>query len=347
MQNKRELFLEKDWLEPDREAGRLVLREQRVSLPGSQWLDRYRYGWSPLYLDKKGFAAHLMDEMEKRFVYQVEERTTEILTGHGAPLSTHGEPEENDGPEELDEAVKELYSEKIAELREQIAEIDSDLEESLDRHEDRWDMLERIGNNSFYTSRQQWLLGEMDTEEYFHDDTVRSLARSNITSKAFQKKSDLEYQIHRLQQEMKDAQNALLQKKRERQRARTQAQVEEMESRPTYERKSVTSICVQAEVLYCQGTLMAIYVPEEVRDSFEITAGDGWNGAELSGRIFNMREMEGKKAGAKELLTFLHQQYAPAMERARIPKKKPEGLTEEAWRLWQSLCQEDKRVGGR
>lgn len=333
------MFLEGGELEAAYDAGGLLLSKKRVFLPGSQWLSYYQYGWSPLYVDKKGFAAHLCDEMEKRFLYLTEARDIKTLAGHGFSRSSLQSEEEDTEPEDLDEDIKAEYFEKIQELRRKLREVDTELEGKLSHHEDLWDFMERWENNSLYTNKERYVRGMIDTEEYYTEDIFRSARKSDIEFQAFQEKSNLEYQISKLQDELKQKKEAVRQKKREKQAQKVTAQLADMRERKAYVNKLVASVSVQAELIFHDEKLMAIYVPQQPGEAFEITADGGWEFQTLKGHILNFRETEGEKADSGVLYRFLMDNYGRSMKTMKKVPPKPEGLSEEEWSMWIGLRQ--------
>lgn len=333
------VFLEGGELEAVYDAGGLLLSERRVFLPGSQWLSYYQYGWSPLYLDKKGFAAHLCDEMEKKFLYLAEARSIKTLAGYGFSRSSLKSEEEDTETDDLDEDIKAEYYEKIQELRRELREVDSELEEKLSHHEDFWDFKERWENNSLYTNRERYIRGMASMEEYYGEDVFRSYKKADIEFDAFQEKSNLEYQIRQLENELETKKEALRQKKREKQAQKVTAQLADMRERKSYVSKLVASVSVQAELIFHDEKLMAIYVPQQPGEAFEITADGGWEFRTLKGHILNFRETEGGKADSRVLYHFLMENYGSSMKTMKKVPLKPERLSEEEWSMWIGLRQ--------
>lgn len=337
--DKNNVFLERGELEAVYDAGGLLLSQRRVFLPGSQWLSYYQYGWSPLYVDRKGFAAHLCDEMEKKFLYLAEARSIKTLAGYGFSRSSLKSEEEDTDSEDLDEDIKAEYFEKIQELRRELREVDRELEGKLSRHEDLWDFKERWENNSLYTNRERYVRGMVSTEEYYTEDVFRSSRKADIEFDAFQEKSNLEYQISKLQNELKQKREAIQQKKREKQAQKVTAQLADMRKRKSYVSKLVASVSVQAELIFHDEKLMAIYVPQQPREAFEITADGGWEFRTLKGHILNFRETEGGKADTEVLYHFLMENYGRSIKTMKKVPPKPKGLSEKEWSMWIKLRQ--------
>lgn len=337
---QRKFFLEKGKLEAEYGDAGLILTGQKVSRPGSHWLDAARCGWSPLYLNKKAFAVHLCDDMEKRFVYLIEPREVCTLVNHGAAILASSNPAGTDSePDDLDEETKEWYRERISALRRKITAIDSRLSADLEHHEAVWDTKERVQNHSFYTSEQLWLQDKMSTEDYFHDETFRTARKKDIEFKAFEEKSNLEYQISQLENERRQAREEILKRKQERQNRQVRIQLEEMQSRPTYSCQQLVNFSEQAEIIFFGDELMAIYVPEHLPGVYELSVGDDWDFKQMKGKIFNVRENGSKKAESASLYHFLIDTYGERMTPVKVTAKKPGGLSNEEWNQWISLRQ--------
>lgn len=298
------IYTEQGDLEQTLQGDRLVMEPKKSSMPGSLWLE-LKNQWVPLYMNRAEFAAHLSDPMELRAVYCAKSEIFRAVTGYGLGASWTSPDDEIAGME--------------YDMSRQMAEIDRELEERLERHNNFWDFMERWEHGSFYTNKQRWLLGQMDTMDYYDEDLFRSARQRDIEHKAWEEQMNLEYQLQRA----KDQRKAALYR--------------QMQSRAVRTEQNVIRLMRAAEVIFYKNKLMAIFIPRDKQDLYEVSAGKELNPFQLEGYIYNKKWIGTESPDYLPLFFFLLQTYGERMTAYNVLSACPGGLTDERWRAWAEL----------
>lgn len=280
------------------EGGALVGRKN--VLPGGGILSFYQLSWTPLYMDRAEMKAHLSDQMERRSVYQASAQV----------IRPRGPAEPAPGPAEGD------LDRLAAETRRQMDAIESDLQQRLERHNDFWDLMERLGHESVFTNRERLLMGQMNSMDYLREDMSRSMLQSQMEQKAREEQSKLEYRL----QQARNRRNA--------------ARLQRLRDGTRHTGQSLIRLTPAADVVYRGETLVAIYLPRDGQPVWEV---GGVDPLRLEGPVSRMRELGYERPDRLPLFCHLIRAYSPAMKPYSVLAARPDGLTNEEWRAWAEL----------
>lgn len=286
-------------------SGNCYLEEKPFRAAGSAMLDYFQYGYTPLYLNRKEFAAHLSDRMERRIIYCV--RMTEEYSATVRSLSAAKPSGEG-------------YGELVGQTHRQMASIEQDMEKKLALHNDVWDFMERWTHESFFTNEQRWLMGQMDTADYANENAGRNYREAEIRHKAWEEQMNLQY---RLQQEKEK---------------RLAAQWNQMTGQRTQISDCKLQMMETACAVYLGSELMAIYFPQQAQSIWEVYGEGGLSPVHLTGRVYNITEIKTAHPDLIPLFCHIMESYGNAMGPRSLLAAKPEGLSDEEWRCFVEIA---------
>lgn len=282
--------------------GEYCLEEKPCLMAGSILLNHYQDTHVPLFLRKKEYAAHLSEKMERRVIYCTQITEEREATMHG--LAGVGFP----GDEDYDEFADGIY--------EQMKSIREDAGAKLERHNDFWDFMERWDHDSIYTNEERYLLGMMSASDYFDESIGRDVEAVNIQHKAWEEQQNLKYQLRKEKHRRMAEQY--------RQMITTKASI--------VERKMRVMETVQA--VYYKGTLLALYLPKNAPEIWEIYGSGEVNPFHIAGAIYDMNKIGEGEIDLQGLFSYLAEAFGDILPRLTKPKPKPDGISNEAWELW-------------
>lgn len=248
-----------------------------------------------LYLDRKGFKSHLSDQMEVKTIYMYE--TTE--TAHTESLPYHGVLP---GSWEYNRWARDLST------------VSEGLTRDLHRHEERWDTMERFVNQSFFTNRERFIMGQMDADDYFGWALIRENRAEEIERRAEEKRIALEGR-------MKEAQFAW---------GRRQFH----DSMAAMHDAQTLRLMPCGQVVYCGEQLMAVTLHTGKKPVYEIRHKGEISPFRIEGRVLSLQDILYRTPDPVPVMDFIIQKYTPLMKPWQALSARPKGASDQLWRVW-------------
>lgn len=283
--------------QPEFELGVAEIKPQIRRMRGDEILSLYlSHPVDPvLYMDRKGFKSHLSDQMEVRTLFMYETGETGSSGAGGSYGVLPGSWEYNQWKRDL-------------------ATVSGRLSSDLARHNDNWDMLERIASQSFFTNRERFFMGQMDADDFFTWDLIRENRAKAIAERADQRRVELESRIRKAEYDY------------------GRRQFREMES--ARKEFDILRVLPCGRVIRMGEQVMAVTLHASKHSVYELRHRGEISPSRLGGRIISANDILFKTPAPVPVIDFIIQKYTPLMKQYRPLAARPKGASDQLWRVW-------------
>lgn len=253
----------------------------------------------PLYFSKKKFRMMLNRPLKRRIIYNVS-----VSSGayhFAAELNMQSSPAA---------AIRAQFAQREAYLK-------GELEGEIDVYNRRIDDWERLAHLSFMTNEERWIIGAMDTEDYFHETVWRNWGEEDKREKV---RRQLETERYHAEQAVMEAQRSY------------QASYKALS-----EDTDILRLMPAGEAVYGDGELLALIVYCGEQSVKEYRFAGKMDPKTLEGALTSEEILFRKKPISMELLTHLSRTYGSFLPMYQALKARPRNCPDEVWRAWAQL----------
>lgn len=296
------MFLESGLLYTELDAAGYHMEQSKDTSNVVRLLEFYgerEKGFIPLYFSKKKFRACVGKPLKRRVIYNVS-----VVSGvyrFTAEINHEANP-----------AVRlwERYRERESYLRGQ-------MQEDVEAYNQKIDDWERIANLSFFTNEERFLMGQMDTQDYYSQNVWRELGVQDKKEKYLKQLEADRYHAERAVMEANKSYTASW--------------------RAASEESDILRLMPVGEVVYGDGELLALllYCGEQKVTEYQFQGNVNLD--ELEGVIVREKVLFCKNSISPELLTHLIYTYGSFLPAYQVLKPRPKRCPDEVWRAWAEL----------
>lgn len=295
-------FMESGLLETETdEKGYRMIQDTYTSAAVSllEFYGKREDGFIPLYFSKKKFRMMLNRPLKRRIIYNVS-----VSSGayhFAAKLNTQSSPAA---------AIRAQFAQREAYLK-------GELEREIDAYNQRIDDWERLEHLSFMTNEERWMIGAMDTEEYFHENVWRNWGEEDKREKV---RRQLETERYHAEQAVMEAQRSY------------QASYKALS-----EDTDILRVMAAGEAVYGDGELLALILYCGEQSVKEYRFAGKMNPETLEGPLTGEEILFRKNPISMELLTHISQTYGSFLPMYQVLKARPRNCPDAVWRAWAQL----------
>lgn len=263
-----------------------------------------------LYADRKRLKANLGVPVQRNVILCAKEE-----------LPTHRQVGAYQGERPYDVTKTWEYQHLKSEAASIAGRLPGELQEYEEWHDNAERFMNALFDNSIFTNKERWLMGEMDSDSYYTSEMYRDLRRMEKQEKAQEKISQMEWQMKQMRERA----------------ARVQAQYQkyELERAKAKLDKGVTLRFMRCGyAFYLENALAALVLINRTESVFKVHHSGTISPYDIFGRIGDCREVLREVPNPAPFVAFALEQYGSRIKPYSPLALRPKNASDELWRYW-------------